>query len=65
MNYWLGLIFLVIGIFQLVITWRTFAHLKKEGDKNTSPFTMLGLWNSLVFALLFIVVAFMCVSIDF
>ncbi|MEI5994322.1 hypothetical protein A5880_001880 [Enterococcus sp. 4G2_DIV0659] len=57
MRYLLGFIFLLIGIWQLVITWRTFTDLKKEGDKNTSSFIMLGLWNSLAFSLIFITVS--------
>ncbi|MFK4566278.1 hypothetical protein [Enterococcus sp. UD-01] len=65
MRYLFGFIFLLISIWQFIITWRTFTGLKKDGDKNTSPFIMLGLWNSLVFALIFIAVAFMCFFVNF
>ncbi|MGE7925835.1 hypothetical protein ACQKND_21980 [Viridibacillus arvi] len=65
MRYLFGFIFLLIGIWQLIITQRTFTGLKKDGDKSTSPFIMLGLWNSLVFAIIFIAVSLGSFFIDF
>jgi hypothetical protein len=65
MDYLIGVIFLSIGIWQLVITKRTLTDLKKEGDKNTSPFIILGLWNSLIFAIIFIGIAIGCFFFDF
>lgn len=65
MRYLLGFVFLLISIWQLVITWRTFVKIKNEGDKSTSPFIMLGLWNSLLFAVIFFAVALWCFLLKF
>ncbi|PLS35096.1 hypothetical protein CYV26_06760 [Carnobacterium maltaromaticum] len=65
MRYLLGFVFLLVSIWQLVITWRTFASIKSEGDKNTSPFIMLGLWNSLIFAVILFAVALWCFLVKF
>lgn len=65
MRYLVGFVFLLVSIWQLVITWRTFASIKNEGDKNTSPFIMLGLWNSLIFAVIFFAVALWCFLVKF
>lgn len=65
MRYLVGFVFLLVSIWQLVITWRTFASIKSEGDKNTSPFIMLGLWNSLIFAVIFFAVALWCFLVKF
>ena len=46
MRYLIGGIFLLISIWQFIVTGRTFAYLKKEGGKRTSPFILLGLWSS-------------------
>lgn len=51
-----GIIFVLVGIWQLAITWRTFTKLKTEGSKETSPFIMLSLSNSLLFAVVFFTV---------
>jgi hypothetical protein len=60
MNYFIGVIFLLVGIWQLAMTWRTFARLKTKGDKSTSPFIMLGLWTSFSFSIIFLAVALGC-----
>ena len=52
MRYLIGGIFLLISIWQFIVTGRTFSYLKKEGGKRTSPFILLGLWSSLVFAII-------------
>ncbi|HEY0221223.1 MAG TPA: hypothetical protein VGC17_00110 [Lactovum miscens] len=57
MYYLISFICLFISVWQFIVTWRTFTSLKKEGDKRTSPFIMLGLWSSLAFAIIFFAVA--------
>lgn len=57
MRYLIGGIFLLISIWQFIVTGRTFSYLKKEGSKRTSPFILLGLWSSLVFAIISFAVA--------
>lgn len=57
MRYLIGGIFLLISIWQFIVTGRTFSYLKKEGGKRTSPFILLGLWSSLVFAIISFAVA--------
>ena len=52
MRYLIGGIFLLISIWQFIVTGRTFSYLKKESGKRTSPFILLGLWSSLVFAII-------------
>lgn len=37
MNYLFGVIFLLLSIWQLVMTKRSFSSLKKNGNENTSP----------------------------
>lgn len=54
MRYLIGGIFLLISIWQFIVTGRTFSYLKKEGGKRTSPFILLGLWSSLVLSLIHI-----------
>lgn len=56
MRYLIGGIFLLISIWQFIVTGRTFSYLKK-GGKRTSPFILLGLWSSLVFAIISFAVA--------
>ncbi|EKZ0362665.1 hypothetical protein ACTRHR_001444 [Enterococcus faecalis] len=53
----IGGIFLLISIWQFIVTGRTFSYLKKESGKRTSPFILLGLWSSLVFAIISFAVA--------
>ena len=55
MRYLIGGIFLLISIWQFIVTGRTFSYLK--GGKRTSPFILLGLWSSLVFAIISFAVA--------
>lgn len=57
MRYLIGGIFLLISIWQFIVTGRTFSYLKKEAGKRTSPFILLGLWSSLVFAIISFAVA--------
>ncbi|EGO6537462.1 hypothetical protein G3D42_000981 [Enterococcus faecalis] len=57
MRYLIGGIFLLISIWQFIVTGRTFSYLKKEVGKRTSPFILLGLWSSLVFAIISFAVA--------
>ncbi|MDK1726401.1 hypothetical protein [Dellaglioa algida] len=60
MIYIIGFIFILFAIWQLVLTWRTFKKLKKEGNKDTSSFIMLALSNSLLFVVVFLVVGISC-----
>ncbi|MHC9536209.1 hypothetical protein ACVQ8P_00085 [Dellaglioa sp. BT-FLS60] len=60
MLYIFGFIFILIAIWQLVLTWKTFTKLKKEGTKDTSSFIMLALSNSLLFAIVFLLVGVGC-----
>ncbi|KRK45371.1 hypothetical protein N0K71_06575 [Dellaglioa algida] len=53
MFYIIGIIFILIAIWQLFMTWQTFTKLKKEGTKDTSSFITLALSNSLLFAVIF------------
>lgn len=57
----IGLIFIIIALWQLFITGRAFNKLKAEGGKETSPFIMLGLSNSMIFAIVFFVVGIGCI----
>jgi len=43
-----AILFLIIGIWQIGITFVYFKNLKKNANKNTSPFTLLAMWSSLV-----------------
>ncbi|CAM2956645.1 conserved hypothetical protein [Dellaglioa algida] len=60
MIYIIGFIFILFAIWQLVLTWRTFKKLKKEGNKDTSSFIMLAFSNSLLFVVVFLVVGISC-----
>ncbi|MGL9816178.1 hypothetical protein IGK51_002786 [Enterococcus sp. DIV0098] len=44
----IGVAFLILGVWQLWMTKRSFTSLKKSGNQNTSPFVMFSLWSSLV-----------------
>lgn len=65
MNYIISIVFVCISIWQFTMTWRTFTHLKKEGNQNTSPFIMLSLFSSLLFAVLFLAIALFSFSNTF
>ncbi|MGX6977696.1 hypothetical protein ACWN8V_00265 [Vagococcus elongatus] len=60
MIYLIGIIFLLVGLWTLVMTWRAFTYVKKDGDENTSPFIVLGLGNGLIFSVISIGVALAC-----
>ena len=55
-----GILFLLLGLWQLVMFKRAFSHLKHQGDKTTSPFIMLSLWSGLLFAIVFLGISFSC-----
>ncbi|MGL9746873.1 hypothetical protein [Enterococcus sp. DIV0170] len=61
MNYLFGVIFLLLSIWQLVMTKRSFSSLKKNGNENTSPFILLGLWFSFIIGIVFLLAAGYCV----
>lgn len=61
MNYLFGVIFLLFSIWQLVMTKRSFSSLKKNGNENTSPFILLGLWFSFIIGIVFLLAAGYCV----
>lgn len=54
----LGVAFLILGVWQLWMTKRSFTSLKKSGNQNTSSFVMVSLWSSLVMAIIFFALAF-------
>ncbi|MGM0213059.1 hypothetical protein [Enterococcus sp. AZ109] len=64
MRYLVGCAFLLLAFWQLVSFRRAFIHLKTEGNADTSPFIMLGLWNGLAFGIGFLIIAFCCFFID-
>jgi len=43
-----AILFLIIGIWQIFITFVYFKDLKKNANKSTSPFAPLAMWSSLV-----------------
>ncbi|WP_159721237.1 hypothetical protein [Enterococcus sp. CSURQ0835] len=53
MRYGLALVFLLISLWQFMMTRRAFIQLRQKGDQTTSPFIMLSLWSSLVFTIIF------------
>lgn len=57
MTYAIGVVFLLISIWQIFITWRTISKLKLAAGKETSPFILLGIASSLIFAVIFFTVA--------
>lgn len=65
MRYVFGVIFLLLSIWQFIMAKRAFTNLKQHGDKGTSPFIMLGLRGGIVFAIVFLIVAFNCFFSDF
>ncbi|MGG5369927.1 hypothetical protein [Enterococcus sp. AZ196] len=60
MSYLIGAVFLLLSIWQLVMTKRSFTHLKKGGNENTSPFILLGLWFSFIIGISFLFAAGYC-----
>lgn len=54
----IGVAFLILGVWQLWMTKRSFTSLKKSGNQNTSSFVMVSLWSSLVMAIIFLALAF-------
>lgn len=65
MQFALSLFFLLIAIWQLTITRRTFTKLQLAGNNQTSPFMAFSLASSLLFALIFLAVAISCLAIRF
>lgn len=65
MRYLIGCIFLLLSVWQFLMFKRSFTHFKQEGDKSTSPFIMLSLWNGLLFAIIFFGVALSCFFTDY
>lgn len=55
MDYVWGLVFLAVSIWQFVMTKQAFTKLKQKGNENTSPFMLLSLAFSLLFAIIFFV----------
>lgn len=54
----IGVIFIIIGFYQLYAVIGYFKFLKKHGNSSTSPFSLFGLWTSLMFSLLTIGIGF-------
>lgn len=54
----IGMVFLVLGIWQLWMTKRSFSNLRNKGNAGTSPFIMVSLWSSFVMAILFLGIAY-------
>lgn len=65
MRYVIGVIFLLLSIWQFIMAKRAFKNLKQNGDEGTSPFIMFGLWSGLLFAFIFLVAAFSSFFTDF
>ena len=61
----LGIAFLILGIWQLWMTKRSFTSLKKTSDEKTSPFIMISLGSSLVMAVIFLAIAINLVTGNF
>lgn len=55
-----GIIFLVLGVWQLWMTKRSFTNLRQKGNKDTSPFVMFSLWSSLLMAIIFLGISYSC-----
>lgn len=60
MQYLLGSVFLLVSIWQLFMTKGYYQDLKKNGNKNTSPFAMLSLFFSLAFSIILFVIGVRC-----
>lgn len=56
----IGVIFFLLGVWQLWLTKRTFINLKAGGNRETSPFIMISLGSSLVMGILFLGIAGYC-----
>lgn len=54
----IGIVFLLLGVWQLWMTKRAFTNLKTKGTKEASPFVMFSLWSSLVMAVIFLGLAY-------
>ncbi|WP_334340846.1 hypothetical protein [Companilactobacillus sp. HBUAS56275] len=54
MKYILGTLFIIIGIWQMFATTKYFKEIKTNGNKTTSPFSLIALWFSLVLSIIFI-----------
>ncbi|MFC4770778.1 monovalent cation/H(+) antiporter subunit G [Enterococcus hermanniensis] len=53
----IGVIFFLLGVWQLWITKRTYTNLKASGNQETSPFIMISLGSSLIMGVLFLGIA--------
>ncbi|MGG5372169.1 hypothetical protein IGI67_003840 [Enterococcus sp. AZ196] len=65
MQYLLGVIFLLLSIWQFIMFKRAFTHLRQSADKDTSPFIMLSMWGGLVFAIILLSIAISCFFSDY
>ncbi|KFO17979.1 hypothetical protein NQ080_12590 [Enterococcus faecium] len=65
MRYFLGIVFSLLSLWQFIVFKRAYTQLKQNGDKDTSPFIMLGLWSGLLFVIVFFVIAINCFFADF
>ncbi|MFT8411028.1 MAG: hypothetical protein ABF743_00500 [Schleiferilactobacillus perolens] len=55
---WLiGVVFIALGVLQLFLARRYFRSIKKYGNKNTSPFSLLGVYFSYFIGVVFILAA--------
>lgn len=56
-NILFAVVMVALGVWQLYYTKKQLRFLQTEGDENTSPFSMMSLWSSLVFSVFLIVTA--------
>ncbi|MCI1894900.1 hypothetical protein ACFQ41_11240 [Lacticaseibacillus suilingensis] len=58
MSIWgvlLGIVLVVVGLWQFHATTHAFKEMKRNGNKNTSPFIMYALYSGYLFGGLFII----------
>lgn len=51
-----GSIGILIGIIELYFSKQAFQHLKERGNRETPPFMLYGLWSSVVFGIMIILI---------
>ncbi|ASN61979.1 hypothetical protein [Latilactobacillus curvatus] len=52
----IGILMLIIGVFQLSMTIKTFKTLKVEANHSTSVFMPMALWSGALMGIVFLVV---------
>lgn len=65
MSKLIGVVFLLLSVWQFWISKRSLKEVKQNGNKSTSPFMLVSLASSMGIAIVFLVVAFMCFTMDF